>query len=175
MKYHTQNVANGLGTMLGLGIWFLVSVGPLQTQARQLKVSEAELANDASTIVIGKVEASTSHWSSDGSVILTDHRIILSEKLKGGGTDTAIVAQTLGGEVGDVGLHVSDQAAMSVGDEVILFLTSDASGRYSVVAGEQGARHVINGMIKETGESLSAARSRIAEVVKSATERSADR
>lgn len=64
-------------------------------------------------------------------------------------TGITLVVRTRGGYIaGSFGEGVEDEAHLGAGDQLVLFLVPDTSARYRVVDGEQGATHIIAGVVQ---------------------------
>jgi hypothetical protein len=101
--------------------------------------SDAEMAFDhlapgANVIVVARVEGRHSYWSS--GLIYTDHTLRVHKVVRGR-ADSTIVVTEVGGEVGAVGLRVSESAVLAKGVEYLLLLQRrDPS--YAVFGGNAG-------------------------------------
>lgn len=64
-------------------------------------------------------------------------------------TGATLVVTTKGGVLASgYGQGVEDEAQLGVGDQLVLFLVAYTKPNYGVVDGEQGAPHIINGMVQ---------------------------
>lgn len=86
------------------------------------KWSTAQLASFADVIVIGRINELSSDWDEQSNSIYTFVGVSVEQVLKGAVPHHDIVIKQLGGRVGSVGLHVSDQADFHVGETALLFL-----------------------------------------------------
>ena len=86
--------------------------GPF-TRESQVHTSDA--------VVVGRVVALDSYWTTNRDVILTDAEIVIEDIWKGS-PPGRILVQTLGGAVGDVLLHVDGAAMFAPGERTVLFL-----------------------------------------------------
>jgi len=98
------------------------------------------LAREADAIVVGRVQAANSYWSADHTLILTDYIIQTAENLKGVAPATLRLTAE-GGEVGDIGLVVSDEIKLERHARYALFLKNTA-GRFTVLKGAVGAQSI---------------------------------
>jgi hypothetical protein len=114
------------------------------------KWSTEQLAAFADLVVIARVEAIDAAWDADSDAIYTYVALSVDRVLKGTVPHSSIVIKQLGGRIGSVGLHVSDQAQFDVGETALLFLevrprdgtlytTALWQGKWSVVS-EGGVR-----------------------------------
>lgn len=92
------------------------------------KLSEEELANQAQSIVIGTCTSIRSEWNEEGTKIFTYITIYPQTSLKGGQISQEITIKQLGGEVGEIGMHVDGVSAFEEGEEVFLFLKKGRKG-----------------------------------------------
>lgn len=100
-------------------ILFLL-IGPLE--AIMIKLTLEQLVQRSDAIILGKVKEIECQWSMDQSVILTVVSIQVHEILAGEITNSQILVQYPGGEVGDIGLKVSDMPTFHPNEIVLLFL-----------------------------------------------------
>jgi hypothetical protein len=105
------------------------------------KFSLRDLVEQSEMIVVGTVEtALPARWNttdgqlsaemvSDGMssqlAIFTDHEIAISEVLKGVAETRSLIVRTIGGQVGQDIMIVSDDASLVAGQAYFLFLTKD--------------------------------------------------
>jgi hypothetical protein len=105
-------------------------------------LSTDELAKASETVVIGEVEEVEAQWSSDGKTIFTSSTISISEVVTGRTLPGKIVVEYEGGEIGDIGLKISDMATLDKGDKVLLFLKTARSKKfgsaYNMIGKAQG-------------------------------------
>ncbi len=122
-------------------------------------LSTDELTKASDIVISGEVENTESHWSKDGKTIFTTAYITVDDVVKGVTTQRKIAVEYEGGEVGGIGLRVSDQTALTKGEKVILFLKSGKSHRdgnvYNIVGNNQG-KYVIgaDGIARKGGYSV---------------------
>jgi hypothetical protein len=100
-----------------------------------IKADLGQLTRSSDAVVIGKVNAVQSRFSSDGLKIITDAEIQVSQTLKGQVEGTIVVMQP-GGEVGEVGQHVAGTARFAAGEQVAVFLE------------KRGTRFFVTGMVQ---------------------------
>jgi len=122
-------------------------------------LSTDELTKASDIVISGEVENTESQWNKDGKTIFTTAYITVSDVIKGVTTQRKIAIEYEGGEVGEIGLRVSDQTALVKGEKVILFLKSGKSHRdgntYNIVGHGQG-KYVIDadGIARKGGFSI---------------------
>jgi hypothetical protein len=95
--------------------------------ALMLGISTEELTKSAELVVSGNVESVESSWTADGKSIVTRAIVVINETVKGQAQGDRVVVEHEGGEVGGVGLKVSDIAPLVKGSDVVLFLKGGAS------------------------------------------------
>jgi hypothetical protein len=124
--------------------------------ALMLGLSTEDLARGSEVVIEGDVEDVESHWSEDGKTIYTSVTISIREAIKGRMAERKIVVEHEGGEIGDIGLKVSDMALFRKGERVILFLRSVKSRKaYSIVGKAQGKYDIDErGIARKRGFSL---------------------
>jgi hypothetical protein len=111
-----------------------------------------DLVKKADSIVQGTVRSSRTQWSSNGKIILTTYTFEVEEAIKGK-PGRSIELTTVGGQVGDITLHVAGMPAFRTGERAIVFV--ERSGAYSTITGlGQGKFTVANGEIFNQVEGL---------------------
>lgn len=94
------------------------------TQALMIKFPLRKLVNGADVIILGKVKKIQCEWSIDQSIILTIATLQVHEILKGDVDNNQVLVQYPGGEVGDIGLKVTDMPSFRPKEKVLVFLKS---------------------------------------------------
>jgi hypothetical protein len=107
------------------GLMLFLSLAPVS--ALMIGISTEELTRSAELVVSGKVESIESSWTADGKSIVTRATVAINETVKGQPRTERVVVEYEGGEVGGVGLKVSDISPLIKGSDVILFLKSGVS------------------------------------------------
>ena len=102
---------------------FLIFI-PSPAWSMMKAMSTGDLVKLAEMIVEGEVVHTESKWSTDGKKIVTHSVVTISDTLMGSSGQRTVIVETLGGEIGDIGLRVSNTARFSVGEKVVLFLKS---------------------------------------------------
>ncbi|MGB5285442.1 MAG: hypothetical protein WBN29_13095, partial [Polyangiales bacterium] len=88
-----------------------------------------ELTEKAERIVIGRVLFSESFLHQNGQ-IWTWHRVAVEQEIRGRAPDEQeLIIETLGGQIGDIGMRVEGEATFSVGERVLVF--ASGGGPYS--------------------------------------------
>ncbi|MCX5753172.1 MAG: hypothetical protein NTW97_05935 [Candidatus Krumholzibacteria bacterium] len=126
-----------------------------------VKVPEAQLIKRSSGIVIGKVIGKQCYWSEDGALIFTDYTVQINKCIKGDPQVTLVKITVVGGHIGDIGLIVSDVPTFELGEEVLLYLETQANGKVGVKHGAQGKYSIVHDVIQESGESVRAYMARV--------------
>lgn len=117
--------------LVALGLLVLATAGSATTLVRQ---SLDRLVTTHQTILVGEVLEATSYWNEGGTFILTDVRIGVSERIKGGGSDEIVTITLLGGTVGDLTTVIVGGAELELGQTYLLFLNpQDLPGRRQVL------------------------------------------
>jgi hypothetical protein len=110
-------------------------LSPAASLAANRHQTPDELTADADKVILGTVGIKNSRWGSD-SRIYTD--VVISPEVTIKGADEgAIVVEIAGGEIGDVGMAVSDGPEFAPGERVLIFLKR-GNNRYQVVGRETG-------------------------------------
>ncbi|HXH92896.1 MAG TPA: M57 family metalloprotease, partial [Thermoanaerobaculia bacterium] len=90
--------------------------------------SDRQLTDRSDSVVVATVRDATSHVRADGYVV-TDYRFEIEETLKGTAAGTIIVSE-IGGRSGDRVTFISDSAAYTSGEHVLVFLKKRSDGTY---------------------------------------------
>jgi hypothetical protein len=105
-------------------------------------LSTEELTRSSDAVVVGGVEDVESHWTQDGTSIFTTALVGVEEVVRGVVIQQMVTVEYEGGEIGEIGLKVSDVAPLERGERVLLFLKSGKSKRdgsvYNIVGKAQG-------------------------------------
>lgn len=113
-----------------------------QASAIMEGLSTADLTKASDVVIEGEVIDVKADWSNDGKTIFTKAIISESMILKGRITQIEIIVEYDGGEIGDIGLNVSDVTPLIKGEKVILFLKAGKSKKdgsvFNIVGKGQG-------------------------------------
>ena len=132
---------------------FLLLTGFLAPQASALMVRKSieELTSQADSILIGKVKKIESQWNEEKTLIYTYVTISVKQHTKtlsGVGEVQEIIVKVPGGEVGNIGLKVSDTPQFREGEEVFLFLRREKLPLFSVTGLFQGKYTIEENRVK---------------------------
>lgn len=109
-------------------------------------LSIEELTADADLVVDGTVEQVASQWSQDGRSIVSSATVAVIETVRGKSAKSYVAVEYLGGEIGGVGMKVSDMEPFSKGERVLLFLkvlrTSSEGEVHRLVGKAQGKYYI---------------------------------
>lgn len=115
---------------------------PLPSSAIMVGLSTEELTLSSDAVIMGEVESVESRWDKEGKTIFTRAIIEVTETIKGKTKSKFIRVNYEGGEVGDIGLMVSDVAPLKKGERVLLFLQADKQEKvddlYTITGKAQG-------------------------------------
>ena len=100
---------------------------PSQASATMMGLSTEELTRASAVVISGEVEEVESHWSSDGKSIFTSASVTVKSVIRGKLDQKKIVVEHEGGEIGNIGMRVSDVSPLKKGEKLILFLESGKS------------------------------------------------
>jgi hypothetical protein len=117
-------VLAGVLILSGMATRPLVAQGP---------VPLADRARGAERVVVGQVASITPEWQENehgDRLIVSVVRVRIEETLKGDAATTMDV-EVEGGTIGDLTLHVSDQASFRRGERAAFFLRRNPRGRFS--------------------------------------------
>jgi len=117
------------------------------------------LTRSSDLVVSGDVESATAKWSDDGKTIFTTAIVVVTEVIKGQPGSQKVDVEYPGGEVGDIGLRVSDEPVMKKGEKVVLFLKRGIKpiekNKYKLVGKGQGKYSIgSDGVARKEGFSL---------------------
>ena len=98
------------------------------------------LARDADVVAVMSLGSRRSYWAPRHDIILTEYRLVTTSTLHGLAPATLTVVEE-GGEVGDVGLAVSDAMVFELGKSYVLLLERRPNGLH-VLRGIHGMRQL---------------------------------
>ncbi|HXG90061.1 MAG TPA: matrixin family metalloprotease [Vicinamibacterales bacterium] len=121
------------------------------------KWSTAELTDFSDVVVTGRVQSVTFGWDSTVNSIYTYVTVDIDEVFKGAVARGPVTIKQLGGQVGEIGLAISDQPTFAVGEDVLLYLEvrpRDATlytaalwqGKWTVTTAADGSRAAMREM-----------------------------
>jgi len=119
----------------------LVSLGiqlPAVNATVVKRLSDQDLVNQTQMVLTGTCTSIRSEWDEDGTKIFTYITISPQNFIKSDEAPQEITVQQLGGEVGDIGMHVDGVSAYEEGEEVILFLKKGRKGFHRTLGLSQG-------------------------------------
>ena len=131
----------------GRGVWshFLANVftlllfSPLVANATlSIPVSEDDLAQYATAIVVGQVKEIESYWDDNAKQVFTHITVTVQEVLKGDVNDSEFTVKQLGGKLGHLRSWVEGSPEFVVGEKVLLFLDTNPDGSACVAHLYQG-------------------------------------
>ncbi|VAX26284.1 hypothetical protein MNBD_IGNAVI01-40 [hydrothermal vent metagenome] len=96
------------------------------------------LANRADIIIIGTVKEINYKWNEDKTSIWTFVRIDIEENIKGVKIQNGITIRVLGGEIGNIGMKVSNSPLFEVNRRYLCFLQKDSNETFAVSDWEAG-------------------------------------
>jgi hypothetical protein len=100
-------------------------------------LSTEELTINSEVVIIGEVEEKVSFWSDDRKKIFTRVTVKIEEKIRGESLEERVEVEHEGGEIGGIGLRVSDVPSFSKGERVLLFLKGMAKKKLLLSAEKQ--------------------------------------
>ena len=91
--------------------------------AIMIGLSTEQLTKASRTVIMGKVLDVNSQWNETGDEIVTRAVVAVKEVIRGGvNKEEQVIVEYEGGEVGKIGLKVSDSPTLGKGENVVLFL-----------------------------------------------------
>jgi hypothetical protein len=142
--------------LLVTGVIFLHIRG---VDAIMLGISTEELTKNSDVVLKGRVGSVRALWSEDGKSIITQALIVGPSIIKGSPESGPVIVEYPGGEIGDIGMKVSDVEPLKEGEEVILFLKAGKfvkEGRIHHLVGNAQGKYVVgdDGIARKKGFSL---------------------
>ncbi len=126
---------------LNIGVLILSLIGfaaPNTVQASAARSMTLEdLVDHSTNIVTGRCVATTTEWNADRTKIVTVARYAIAEDIKGDVVGE-IEVETLGGEIGEIGMYVPGMPTFQTGSDDVLFLTNQRTGTFEIVGMSQG-------------------------------------
>lgn len=102
-----------------------------------------KLVDGNALVIVGDVVDAYSYWNADGSFILTDVRLTVSDVVKGKPQNSEITITLMGGQVGDLTALIIGGPELAPGKSYVLFLNEEdlpgAKGALTVRDLVQGA------------------------------------
>jgi len=117
---------------------FATPTGATTVSERSLR----DLALESPSIVHGRVLSTSSHWTEDRSLIVTDVVIEVTDALKGNSAGQIVVTHP-GGRVGKLRVDVAGTTEFHAGEEAILFLQPSEDGTSIVTGLFQGRFEIV--------------------------------
>ena len=87
------------------------------------RVGLDRLVAENEIVVVGRVLDVYSHWNSDGTLIISDVRVVVDDALKGDAGQREFTFTALGGTVGDQSVVIVGGPEIEVGKPYLLFLS----------------------------------------------------
>ncbi|MBI1852862.1 MAG: hypothetical protein HYR85_21180 [Planctomycetes bacterium] len=103
----------------------VLAIGTLArtASATVVALSTAELTEASSLVIVGRVARTQAQWTPDHQRIVTLAAVLVDDVVKGQWGRRRVIVEREGGEVGDMGLLVTDTPSFAKGERVVLFLT----------------------------------------------------
>lgn len=99
-----------------------------------------ELAAESDRIAVGRVVLTEPVRLGSGT-IRTRCRILVEQELRGF-DDSEIIVETLGGQIGTLGMRVAGAASLALGDRVVVFAKGDGGVTFRPVGMAQGVMRI---------------------------------
>ena len=131
---HTFALVLGFGLALGLAPAHATTM---------VAVADADLIDDAASIVVGRVTAIQSHWDPARRQVFTDITLSLDEVLAGPALPPTITIRQPGGRVGGLHSWIDGSPEFDVGEKTLLFLRVAPDGTLRVAHLHQGKFRII--------------------------------
>ncbi|MEW6364867.1 MAG: hypothetical protein AB1714_09535 [Acidobacteriota bacterium] len=129
----------------------LVLVTSAPASALMRKVSIEEVTAHSSQIVLGTVIEKHAEWTPTRSIVTTV-KVQVEERIMGSSGESYVTISVPGGEVGEIGLMVSDMPQFEIGQRALIYLNrSFRPGQHCVAAAFQGKYTLEGGRVLETG------------------------
>ncbi len=118
-------------------ILFTVFIFSYDAFAIMRALSTEELTMNSEVVITGEVEEKVSFWSEDRKKIFTRVTVKIEERIRGESPEERVEVEHEGGEIGGIGLRVSDVPSFSKGERVLLFLKGMAKKRLLLSSGKE--------------------------------------
>lgn len=102
----------------------------IQAFALMLGLSLEELVSSSDIVISGEVKDTESFWSKDGKTILTSATVAVDNIIKGDPSQDTVIVEHEGGEIGGIGLKVSDISPLVKGEKIVLLLKAAYSRKH---------------------------------------------
>ncbi|MEZ6197504.1 MAG: hypothetical protein R3F20_17555 [Planctomycetota bacterium] len=128
---------------------------PRSGEAAVIPLDLGQLTQAATIVVRGRIERSDVHFQDDarGDLIVTDHRIVVSEVLKGSLPDgeRSLRLEIEGGRIGQLVCRSWEEPIVATGEEVVLFLapSQERTATWRSYGGFQGKMTLLDGKVRE--------------------------
>lgn len=141
---------------ISLSIFIVMPFLSSRSSAIMIGMGTEELTRESGIVIRGKVAKVEALWSEDGKTIITRATIIITNILKGEAISNMVTVEHEGGEIGEIGLRVSDVSPLNAGEDVILFLNKSAKSKiigdvHEIVGKAQGKYIISNDGIARKG------------------------
>lgn len=120
-----------------------------QAGAFMVGLSTEELTRSSDSVITGEVTDTESFWSEDGKTILTNATVTVKNIIKGLSPQNTIIVEHEGGEIGEIGLKISDIAPLVKGEKVLLFLKSGDSRKFRDSRKPKASREKVHTLVGE--------------------------
>ena len=108
-----------------------------------VRMTEADLAAQASAVVLGRVTALESHWDAARGQIFTDVTLAVEEVLAGPALPASVTLRQPGGRIGAVHSWIDGSPEFLIGERVLVFLRVSRDGTLRVLQLYQGKLSVM--------------------------------
>ena len=140
------------GMIVLFSLLLTVLATPLPVSALMLGMSTEQLAKESDSVVTGRVEKVESYWSYNRKIILSQATVAVERQVRGLVLTDWITVEYPGGEVGEMGMGVSDMVPLKEGEDVLLFLKSGKTERYVPDSMDAASSPVFNIVGKAQGK-----------------------
>ena len=101
-----------------------------------------ELVAQSDRIVVGEVVFAEAFIRADGT-IATWYRVRVEQNLRGDPEDTnEVIVETMGGQIGDIGMRVEGEPSFSVGERTMIFMRDGGDATFRPVGMGQGVMRI---------------------------------
>lgn len=129
-----------LRLVIGAAILCVAFASPPANASVLVAVDLQELAAESDRIAVGQV-VFTEPIRLGSGMIRTRCRILVEQELQGF-DDREIIVETLGGQIGRMGMRVEGAASLGVGDRVVVFVKGDRTAVFRPVGMAQGVMRI---------------------------------
>jgi hypothetical protein len=141
---------------LSAAVVALAALPPCASATVLIEKTLEELTLEADAVVMGTVSEVWTAREAATDLVRSYAELEVSRWVKGENAGNRVVANTVGGDVGELSVSVPGAPRFLEGEQMLLFLGSKNTTLTNVVGWQQGALHIRDGLVVETGAPVGA-------------------